>query len=142
MSTGALASLRRGTRFDVARQSAFYAVAVDVPEYQLAADAIQRWAALAQCIAITGPLPGMTDSDGGALAHARLSDSRFSRLLASHGEGLFDQLLLLARFVKSKNVALTWKDLGAMALADGSQEMLADAARLRLARDYYRSRAV
>ncbi|MEP6621972.1 MAG: type I-E CRISPR-associated protein Cse2/CasB [bacterium] len=141
MSTGALASLRRGSRHDVVRQAAFHAALVDVPDHRLPAEDLVRWAAVAQCMAITG-VPGSTTAhDGGALARAGLSESRFARLLASHGDGFFDQLLLIARFLHSKEASLAWRDLGELALTDDRLDERADALRLSLARDYYRALA-
>lgn len=139
MSTGALASLRRGDRQDVARQAAFFAVVVDVPDERLVQSSLQRWAAVVQCMAITG-VPATVDTrDGTLLGRSGLAESRFARLLASHGDGFFDQLLLLARYLHSKEVRLGWKDLGELALTDERHEERADAIRLSLARDYYRA---
>ncbi len=139
MSTGALASLRRGDRTDVARQAAFFAVLADVPEQRLTPSSLQRWAAVVQCMAITG-VPGSTDNrDGRALAQSGLAESRFARLLASHGDGFFDQLLLLARYLHSKEVSLGWRELGELALTDERNEERADEIRLSLARDFYRA---
>ncbi len=141
LSTGALASLRRGTRHDVARQAAFFAVLTDIPEDRLSPQSLPRWAAVVQCMAITG-VPETVDShDGSALAHAGLAESRFARLLASHGDGLFDQLLLVARFAHSKDVLVGWRELGELALTDEHREDRAEAIRLSLARSYYRTLA-
>lgn len=141
MSTGALASLRRGTRHDVARQAAFFAALQDIPDERLSQQSLQRWASIVQCMAITG-VPSAPDTrDGSALARAGLSESRFARLLASHGDGFFDQLLLVARYVHSKEVLLGWRELGELALTDEHLEERADAIRLSLARDYYRTLA-
>ena len=139
MSTGALASLRRGTRFDVARQAAFHIVISDIPESNLRQDALLRWAAVAQCMAVTGVLSPASTSDGTALEFAGLSETRFARLLASHGDGFFDQLLFVARFLHSKDVSISWTLLGELALTDSLNDARADRARLRLARDYYRA---
>lgn len=139
MSTGALASLRRGSRHDVARQAAFYAALADIPDDYLPPDTLVRWAAVAQCMALTGVPTTSDGSDGSLLASSGLSESRFSRLLASHGDGFFDQLLLVARFLHSKDARPSWSDLGELALTDEVNEARADAVRLRLARDYYRT---
>jgi CRISPR type I-E-associated protein CasB/Cse2 len=133
--------LRRGDRNDVARQAAFFTVLVDVPEQRLAPSSLKRWAAVVQCMAITGVLTGTDTRDGSALAHSGLAESRFARLLASHGEGLFDQLLLLARYLHSKDVSLAWRELGELALMDERNDERADEVRLSLARDFYRTLA-
>ncbi len=140
-STGAMASLRRGSRFDVARQAAFHAVTADVPDHRLPPHELHRWAAVAQCMAVTGIPAKAGLRDGGALAQARLSESRFARLLASHGDGFFDQLLLIARYLHSKDMPISWQDLGELALTDDLADDRADAVRLTLARDYYRALA-
>lgn len=139
MSTGALASLRRGSRHDVAHQAAFYATLADIPDDHLSPDTLVRWAAVAQCMALTGVPTKSDGSDGSILASTGLSESRFARLLASHGDGFFDQLLLVARFLRSKDARSSWSDLGELALTDEISEARADAVRLRLARDYYRT---
>lgn len=139
MSSGALATLRRGTRHDVARQSAFHAAIVDIPDEYLRADLLLRWAALVQCVTLTGVPSRSSGSDGSLLAGGGLSESRFARLLASHGDGFFDQLLLVARFLRSKDLQPSWTELGELALTDTEHEARADLVRLRLARDYYRA---
>ena len=138
MSTGALAELRRGTRFDVALQAAFHGVISDVPESWLRVEYLPRWAAIAQCIALTYAPARRSDPDGAALASADLSETRFSRLLVSRGNGFFDQLLLVARYMRAKDAPLDWIDLGILALTTDVHEDRADATRLRLARDFYR----
>jgi CRISPR-associated protein Cse2 (CRISPR_cse2) len=108
MSSGALASLRRGSRHDVARQAAFYSVLAEVPEDYLQDEALARWASIAQCMALAGGITHSSKtSDGTVLSSSGLSESRFARLLASHGNGLFDQLVLIARFLRSKDLRLT-----------------------------------
>ncbi|MCU0650072.1 MAG: type I-E CRISPR-associated protein Cse2/CasB [Gemmatimonadaceae bacterium] len=139
LSPGALASLRRGTSADVARQAAFHRLIADVPESWLADDALLRWATVVQCLAITGAPASHGESDGRMLATAGLTESRFARLLASHGDGLSDQLLLVARFLHAKDVRPTWVDLGELVLTDTVLPARADVIRLVLARDYYRS---
>ncbi len=141
MSSGARASLRRGTRHDVARQAAFFAVLADVPEERLSAQSLERWAAVVQCMAITGVSESSNARDGGALAMAGLTESRFSRLLASHGDGLFDQLLLVARFAHSRDLSMGWRELGELALTDDHRAERAEEIRLSLARSYYRTLA-
>jgi hypothetical protein len=89
-------------------------------------------------MALTGVSGISAGSDGSLLATSGLSESRFARLLASHGDGFFDQLLLVARFLHSKESKPSWTELGELALTDTVHEDRADMLRLRLARDYYR----
>jgi len=140
LSTGARASLRRGSRYDVAHQAAFHRLLCELPEHRVRSADLPRWAVVVQCIAIAGEISRPDGSDGRALADAGLAESRFARLLASHGEGLFDQLLLVARFLHSKNGTASWRHLGELALTDEIREERADAVRLSLARDFYRAR--
>ena len=89
-------------------------------------------------MALTGVPATKGENDGAILAHAELSESRFSRLLASHGDGFRDQLLLVARYLHSKDASPGWSELGELTLTDELNEERADTLRLRLARDYYR----
>jgi CRISPR type I-E-associated protein CasB/Cse2 len=139
INTGALASLRRGSAHDVARQAAFHRLLAAVPDHEIPTHDLIRWAAVAQCMALTGIPSTKSESDGTAMAHADLSESRFARLLASHGDGFRDQLLLVARYLHSKDTSLNWYELGELTLTDGINEERADTLRLRLARDYYRA---
>ena len=139
LTTGAKASLRRGSRHEVVRQAAFHLVSSHIPEYEMQSDISTRWAAIAQCIALAGTSSPSVSRDGTTLAAAGLSESRFARLLASHGDGMLDQLLLVARVLHSKDVSLGWSELGELALSDERYEERADRARLGLARDYYRA---
>ena len=141
MGTGTLASLRRGSAHDVTRQAAFHRLLADLPDYEIQPYDLIRWAAVAQCMALTGVSARQGASDGTVLAHAALSESRFSRLLASHGDGFRDQLLFVARYLHSKDASLGWNDLGELTLTDDADEERADTLRLQLARDYYRSLA-
>lgn len=139
ISTGALASLRRGTPQDVARQAAFHRLLAEIPDQHTQADDLIRWASVVQCMSLTRVAGAPFESDGTLLARAGLSESRFARLLASRGDGLRDQMLLVARYLRSKDTSPVWADLGELALTDGLNEERADALRLRLARDYYRA---
>lgn len=139
LGTGALASLRRGSAHEVARQAAFYRLLVEVPDHEIPAHDLIRWAAVAQCMALTGVGATKTESDGTVLARAELSESRFSRLLASRGDGFRDQLLLVARYLHSKDASLSWSELGELTLTEEVNEVQADGLRLRIARDYYRA---
>ena len=139
VGTGALASLRRGSAHDVARQAAFHRLLAEVPDHEIQTHDLIRWAAVAQCMALTGVPATKNESDGTVLARAELSESRFSRLLASHGDGFRDQLLLVARYLHSKDASLGWSELGELTLTDEANEERADTLRLQLARDYYRA---
>lgn len=139
IGTGTLASLRRGSAHDVARQAAFHRLLAEVPDYDVQAHDLIRWAAVAQCMALTGVPATERESDGTVLARAELSESRFSRLLASRGDSFRDQLLLVARYLHSKDVSLDWSELGELTLTDEANEERADTLRLQLARDYYRA---
>ena len=140
LSTGARASLRRGAPHDVARQAAFFRILSEQSLQYDQVDELIAWATVAQCMAITGiPLAAGAESDGTVLARAGLTESRFARLLASHGEGMRDQMLLIARYLHSKDASVAWNEMGELILTDDRSDERANDIRLRLARDYYRA---
>ncbi len=139
--TGPLASLRRHSPSEVMKQPAFYRLIENLPDEVLRDDASLRWATLIQAIAI-GTKPGkgvFAEGVGKALAKAGYSESRFARLLASHGETFRDQIVLLARYMNSKQVRFNWTDPGELVLVESLHEERAGILRFRIARDYYRA---
>lgn len=134
-STATSAALRRGEPTDVARTAAFYRVLLNAGVEEMSPDRLARWGAIVQCMAIAGD-PTARLNDGGILARAGYTESRFSRLLSSREESLRDQCVLLARLLRARDHPAKWDDLGALiVLEDGSAS--AELARRRLARDFY-----
>lgn len=137
-ATASSASLRRGTPADVVRSASFHRVLASTEMQEVSVDRLLGWAALVQCMAIGGDHSAPL-SDGAMLARAGLSESRFSRLLAAGGSTVHDQCLLAARFLHARGHPCRWDDLGALLILDEGSSSHAERARLRLARDYYRT---
>jgi CRISPR type I-E-associated protein CasB/Cse2 len=138
--TGPLASLRRHIPADVQNEPTFHRLITDVDDKLLVEDAPLRWATVIQAMALgTKPGEGVpTERAGKSLAAAGYSESRFARLLASHGDTFRDQVVLLARYMNGKQARFSWADLGELVLVEGWNEPRADKLRFRIARDYYR----
>lgn len=139
--TGNLASLRRHDAQTVLRQSAFHRLVAEFPdEWFLGEDSRIRWATLVHAMAI-GAKPGerVPDGDAGeAFARAKLSEARFTRLLAARDAAFRDQLVLVARFMHAHDIGFSWRRLGKLVLHEGRREDSADRLRFELARGYYR----
>ncbi len=135
---GFMAALRRGSPEDVAHNAPFHRVLAGLEGFDPAPDWVRPLAVIAMGMALTVDGSPTGGRDGAVLAKAGLTESRFARLLASRGEGLQDQLLLLARLLRARELAPTWQDLGVLALADAVGAEWSDDARLRLATAYYR----
>lgn len=133
-----MAALRRGSPDDVSHNAPFHRILAGLEGFDPPPDFLRPLAVIAMGMALTIEGSPAGGRDGAVLATAGLSEGRFARLLASRGEGLQDQLLLLARLLRAREIAPTWKDLGALALADASGAAWSDDARLRLATAYYR----
>jgi hypothetical protein len=142
---GALAELRRKDPCVVSATPSFHRLtaSMDASEEAWRGDAARRWATVIQAMAI-GTSPGQAGSEtvsGTALAEAGFAESRLARLLASHGDAFRDQVVLLARYMNSKQARFHWGDLGELVLVEGLKEKRAEALRFRIARDYYRALA-
>jgi hypothetical protein len=122
----------------VARCASFHRVLANAEIEEVSIDRLLHWASLVQCMAIGGD-PGAPLPDGAMLARAGLSESRFSRLLAAGGSTVHDQCLLAARFLHARGHPCRWDDLGALLILDAGSSGQAERARLRLAREYYRT---
>ena len=140
ISTGTIASLRRGDPATVARQAAFHRLLAEEQDVELDHDTILRWATAVHIIAIAGRERGDPKAgDGDVLARARYPESRLARLLASRDDGYRDQAVLCARFLHSRNAPSSMLDLAELALTEGRRESRAERLRHRIARDYYRA---
>lgn len=140
LDPGARASLRRGDPATVLRQAACHRLLLALDEGALAGEGALRWATVVHAVAI-GARPGATSvvrHDGDTLARAGYSEQRFARLLAARGSAFRDQVVLLARFLHSRDEPCAWLDLGELVLVEGLREQRAEWLRLRVARDYYR----
>lgn len=140
LGPGALASVRRGDPASVSRQPTCHRLLREVEDRALAGDGALRWATAVLVLALLAR-PGAPSGGrpaGQALAAAGLPESRLARLLASHDDALRDQLVLAARFLRSRDEACTPLDLAELALAEGRAEGRAERLRHRIARGYYR----
>lgn len=139
--TGNLAALRRHDPPTVLRQSAFHRLVAPFPEeWFLGEDSCIRWATLVHAMAI-GAKAGerVPDGDAGeAFARAKLSEARFTRLLAARDAAFRDQVVLVARFMHARDIGFSWRRLGKLVLLEGWREGSADRLRFELARGYYR----
>lgn len=139
LDTGSMAALRRGDARTVLAQPAFHRLTAGFDDHEFAGDGAERWATVAQGIALTGVPDGQREAAGATLARLGFSESRFSRLLSARGSTFRNQVTLLARFARGRGTPLDWRDLGELVLLEERAEEWADALRLRLARDYYRA---
>lgn len=136
---GFMAALRRGSPDQVALSAPFHRILAGLEGFDPSPEWFRSLAVIAMGMALTVDGSPAGGRDGAVLAKAGLTESRFARLLASHGEGLQDQLLLLARMLRARELAPAWQDLGALALADALDFEWIDEARIRLATAYYRA---
>jgi len=139
LDTGSMAALRRGDSRTVLSQPAFHRLTAGFDDHEFAGDGAERWATVAQGIALTGVPDGDREAAGATLARLGFSESRFSRLLSARGGAFRNQVTLLARFARGRGAALDWSDLGELVLLEERVEERADALRLRLAREFYRA---
>jgi CRISPR system Cascade subunit CasB len=99
-----------------------------------------RWAAIVVGLAHLGDLHQPGARLGRALAAARFSEIRFSRLVRADDERLIDELPSLARFLVAKGVPAGWSGAARLLLSAGRSDE--ESARRALARDYYGALAV
>jgi len=135
--TGERASLRRYDRRHVIGQPAFFHL-LALLKLEPTEQTAPVWGAIVQAVAQTAG-NGYHQSSGTALAASGLSEARFAKLMAASGDGLLDQIGIIARALAAKQTAISWSDLGELMLADfnGSDEH-ADRLRFRIAQHYYR----
>lgn len=99
-------------------------------------DFARRCARLVRLLALR-PEALQRGSLGEAMAAHGISEARVQKLLAARGEALAMQIALIARRLAQER-ALPYRELGHLLLADDDGEA-ADRARLRIARDYFRT---
>ena len=103
---------------------------------------LQVWTLFIHCIATVTPQAGDRRPLGRALFEAGFTEGRFSRLLATRGEGMADAMPRTMRFLRAKGVAFAPADLWAFlhaTMTPAPDAQRADAARTRLARAYYQA---
>lgn len=139
MDTGSMAALRRGDARSVLSQPAFHRLTAGFDDQEFVEDGAERWATVAHGIALTGSPDGDREAAGATLARLGFSEARLSRLLSARGSAFRNQVTLLARFVRGRGSSLDWTDLGELILVEERIESRAEALRLRLAREFYRT---
>lgn len=143
ISRGDVASLRRMDPRHPA--AAFFKIEGLVLDEFLPGDAAKRadietrWAAIVVGLAYLGALHDPSKRLGFALADAKYSELRFSRLVRADEEHLADELPTLARFLAAKGMLVDWTAAAQLILSAGRAEE--EAVRRHLARDYYGSLA-
>jgi CRISPR system Cascade subunit CasB len=99
-----------------------------------------RWAAVLAAMARMAPHAHQAGARaGGALARARFSEARFSRLLTARGRALADRLRRAAVFLASRGEPVDWTDLAALSVVTDHGK--AEGVRRRIASDYYREQS-
>jgi CRISPR system Cascade subunit CasB len=138
-ATGDLAALRRLDP-DHPEAGAFYRVlagATRGPGPEL--DTLPRWA-LATWAFAQNPEKLGGNSLGRSLGDAEISESRVNRLLAARGCAFRYQMRSVVRILIDKSAWLPVHDVGLLVLAEGRDEKTADELRMKIARDYWRTR--
>lgn len=145
LSTGDRAALRR---MELTRSPAASGVVIkllmraQVPASRQRDDFV-RWRLMAHVAAMlsgTAALPAHAEGRafGSALAEADISENRVLRLLATRGDALYDQVRRAARVLSNGRKPV---NLWAIYHLVGDHAGKAEAARLRIAQDYYAAKA-
>jgi hypothetical protein len=130
---GDLAELRRLAPEQPSAPAFFRILARIAPEAGV--ETMRRYAHYLRILALK-PEALSGDRLGAVMAACGVSESRVQRLLTSRGETMRDQLRLIARrLANSGNVP--WRGFADLLLATDDQQ--AEDARLRIARDYWRT---
>lgn len=149
MSTGTRARLRRmDPENPAAAAAALVPLLIEAdligPASLPPMDTLVRWATVAQIVAvIAGTGAGMAQGGerlGAVLNASGLSEARLLRLLSAKGPALRDQAIRIARLVAARGIPRAdLRPLADLVVYDGTDPDRADAARLRLAADFYRA---
>lgn len=141
ISRGDVASLRRMDPRHPA--AAFFKIEGLVLDESLPGDAAKRandetrWAAIVVGLAYLGALHDPSKRLGLALADAKYSELRFTRLVRADEEYLADELPTLARFLAAKGMPVDWTAAAQLILSAGAADDKEESVRRHLARDYY-----
>jgi CRISPR system Cascade subunit CasB len=134
--TGQLAELRRMDPTRPATAPAtLYRLLAQHPDDQLRGGSGDRWALVVHLLALAAPEQHCGgNSLGTALAHAKYSEGRLTRLLEADVDMFAVVLPRMVRFLIAKGEAIPHLELANFVLWGGS-----DRDRRRIARDYYRA---
>jgi len=124
-------------------------VTAELPVEAMNDDELLRWASIIHVVALLAGTAGKSvhrssRAAGKSIAAAEYSNARFARLLTAQGAALPPQVVRLARFLATKQVALPLdlRPIAELLLWDGRDTPRADSARMTLARAYYTGSAV
>lgn len=134
---GALARLRRLDLDRLDALSIFAVLARAAPEVSRP-ETVRRYAAVLQAFAFCPDRLAPDRSLGETMATEDVSESRVMRLLNAEGDGLLDQARLLARRL-ARSDSLPARDLARL-LLDGDDPDRGPEIRLKIARDYWRTK--
>lgn len=99
---------------------------------------LRGWMAVIQGLAVLGELHRQGERLGTAMAEAKISEARLTRLLQARGDALLTQVRPLAHQLRSKAVAADWAEVARLVLGP---ERNADQVRYYIASGYYRQQA-
>lgn len=141
MSTGSRAALRRMNPLKPGRAAGVVVGLLEkagLPAADMEAEKFKRWALIAHVAAVLAGTGGANPHSrarpvGRALSAAGYSENRLMRLTAARGPALVDQVVRAARYLAAAGQA----PVNLWTLRDLIDPDRAEAARLRLARDYY-----
>lgn len=144
-ATGELAALRRLDPDRPAAGAFFRLLANEVPESLARPELRRRWGLVVWAMAQSPdalserPLEQALAQPVGAGSPV-ISEARVNRLLAARGVTFRAQLRLIVRMLTSAGVPLPYRDLARFVFAESRDERTAEELRLRIARDYWRTR--
>jgi CRISPR system Cascade subunit CasB len=138
--SGQMSHLSTGDRAALRRMELTRSPAADGVVIKLLMQAKVPVTHVAAMLSGTGALPSHAESRsvGAALSEASYSENRVLRLLATRGEGLHDQVRRAARILAKARKPI---DLWTVYHLVGDDEAKAEAARVRIAQDFYPAEA-
>lgn len=144
-SKGDLAELRRldPRRGHASAGPAFWRLATEILEAdgflrREGSEELRGWMAVIQGLAVLGELHRQGERLGTAMADAKISEARLTRLLQARGDALLTQIRPLAHQLRSEAVAADWREVARLVLG---AENNADEVRYHIASAYYRQHA-
>jgi CRISPR type I-E-associated protein CasB/Cse2 len=132
---GDIASLRR-LNTDTPDAATFFRIVVKITP-EAGPSALQRYARFLQILAMK-PAALTSGSFGAAMAAAGVSEARAQKLLTARGPALAQQLRLISRRLANEGT-LPYRQIGDLLLIEDEDSKHAEAIRLRIARDYWRT---
>ena len=100
-------------------------------------EVLRRYALIAKTLAMTAPIHQLYKKIGTALVEAKISELRFSKLLASRGAQFEALSIQLVQQLVSKRQPADWTEICKLILTEGRDEEYAEDLRLQIAKDFY-----